>query len=153
MMRTNLMTNAALAMILSAALAIPLAANAQTVFPRARNYEVHELTLNGSGCLVTDIDRGMAVGLCNLETPRRAFAWTEAMGVIDLGTLGGTGAIALGTRDGRAVGSSALSGDLTENAFAWSLSTGMIDLGSLGGTFDIRHRAVRTPCRRCGEDR
>ena len=52
-------------MILSAALAIPLAANAQTVFPPARNYEVHELTLNGSGCLVTDIDRGMAVGLCN----------------------------------------------------------------------------------------
>ena len=86
MMRTNLMTNAALAMILSAALAIPLAANAQTVFPSARNYEVHELTLNASGCIVTDIDRGMAVGLCNLETPRRAFAWTEAMGVIDLGT-------------------------------------------------------------------
>ncbi len=135
MMRTNLMTNAALTVIFSAALAIPLAANAQTVFPRARNYEVHELTLNGSGCLVTDIDRGMAVGLCNLETPRRAFAWTEAMGVIDLGTLGGTSAVALGTRNGRAVGSSALSGDLTENAFAWSLSTGLIDLGSLGGTW------------------
>jgi len=113
--------------------AIPLPANAQTVFPRARNYEVHELTLNGSGCLVTDIDRGMAVGLCNLETPRRAFAWTEATGVIDLGTLGGTSAVALGTRDARAVGTSTLSGDLTENAFAWSLSTGMIDLGSLGG--------------------
>lgn len=133
-MRTNFMTHAAMTVILSAALAIPLAANAQTVFPRARNYEVHELTLNGSGCLVTDIDRGMAVGLCNLETPRRAFAWTEAMGVVDLGTLGGTNAVALGTRNGRAVGTSALSGDLTENAFVWSLTTGMIDLGSLGGS-------------------
>jgi hypothetical protein len=135
MMRMNLMINAALPMILSAALAIPLPANAQTVFRPARNYEVHELTLNDSGCLVTDIDRGMAVGLCNLETPRRAFAWTEATGVIDLGTLGGTSAIAMGTRNGRAVGSSALSGDLTENAFAWSLLTGMIDLGSLGGAW------------------
>ena len=42
-------------------------------------------------------------------------------------------AVALGTRNGRVVGSSALSGDLSENAFAWSLSTGMLDLGSLGG--------------------
>ena len=53
--------------------------------------------------------------------------------MIDLGTLGGTTALAFGTRNGRAVGSSTLSGDLTENAMAWSLSTGMIDLGSLGG--------------------
>ena len=133
MKRTNLLSKAALPLILSAALAIPLAANAQT-FPRARNYEVHALTLNGVGCRVFDIDAGMAVGWCGNEAPRRAFAWTEATGVMDLGTLGGTTALAFGTRNRRAVGSSTLSGDLTENAMAWSLSTGMIDLGSLGGS-------------------
>jgi probable HAF family extracellular repeat protein len=53
--------------------------------------------------------------------------------MMDLGTLGGTTALAVSTRSGRAVGWSALSGDLTENAMAWSLSTGMLDLGSLGG--------------------
>jgi probable HAF family extracellular repeat protein len=132
MMRTNLLKHAALPLILSAALAIPLAANAQTFRP-ARNYEIHPLTLNGVGCRVADIDAGMAVGWCGNEAPRRAFAWTEATGMMDLGTLGGTTALAFATRSGRAVGSSTLSGDLTENAMAWSLSTGMIDLGSLGG--------------------
>ena len=132
MMRTILLKHAVFPLILSAALAIPLAANAQT-FPPARNYEVHQLTLNGAGCRVSDIDAGMAVGWCGNEAPRRAFAWTEATGMMDLGTLGGTTALAFGTRNRRAVGSSTLSGDLTENAMAWSLSTGMIDLGSLGG--------------------
>jgi len=132
MKRTNLRSKAALPLILSAALAIPLAANAQT-FPGAHNFEVHELTLNGAGCRVADIDAGMAVGWCGNEPPRRAFAWTEATGMIDLGTLGGTTALAFGTRNRRAVGSSTLSGDLTEKAMAWSLSTGMLDLGSLNG--------------------
>jgi probable HAF family extracellular repeat protein len=137
MTRTNLKTHAVLAMIISTA-AIPFAANAQTVFPRARNYEVHELTLNGIGCRVNDIDRGMAAGWCGTD-PMRAFAWTEAMGVIDLGTLGGTSAFAIGTRNGRAVGASTISGDLTQHAFAWSLPTGMIDLGSLGGPLISGH--------------
>jgi len=132
MMRTNLLKHAALPLILSTALAVPLAAHAQ-ISPTARNYEAHPLTLNGVGCRVSDIDAGMAVGWCDTATGRRAFAWTEATGVMDLGTLGGTTALALSTRNGRAVGSSALSGDLTENAMAWSLSTGMLDLGSLGG--------------------
>jgi probable HAF family extracellular repeat protein len=132
MTRTNPLKHAAFCILLSAALALPLAANAQT-FPPARNYVVHELTLNGAGCTVSDIDSGMAVGWCGNEAPRRAFAWTEATGMMDLGTLGGTSALAFGTRNGRAVGSSTLSGDLTENAMAWSQSTGMFDLGSLGG--------------------
>ena len=132
MMRTHLLKHAALSLILSTALVIPLAANAQTFRP-ARNYEVHALTLNGVGCRVSDIHAGMAVGWCDNEGGRRAFAWTEATGMMDLGTLGGTTALAFATRDGRAVGSSTLSGDLTEDAMAWSLSTGMIDLGSLNG--------------------
>jgi len=122
-------------MFFFAALAIPSAANAQTVFPRVRDYEVHELTLNGSGCRVSGIDRGMAAGWCDTGSTRHAFAWTESMGLIDLGTLGGSSAYALGTRNGRVVGSSTISGDLTEHAFAWSLSTGMNDLGSLGGAW------------------
>jgi probable HAF family extracellular repeat protein len=132
MKRASPLSKAALPLIVSAALAIPLAANAQTFRP-AHNFEVHELTLNGAGCRVSDIDAGMAVGWCGNEPPRRAFAWTEATGMIDLGTLGGTTALAFATRKGRAVGSSTLSGDLTEKAMAWSLQTGMLDLGSLGG--------------------
>lgn len=137
MMRTNLLKHAALPLILSAALTIPLAANAETFHP-ARNYEVHPLNLNGVGCRVSDIDAGMAVGWCG-EAPRHSFAWTEATGMIDLGTLGGTMALAVSTRNRRAVGSSTLSGDLTENAMAWSLSTGMIDLGSLGGSWTLAY--------------
>jgi probable HAF family extracellular repeat protein len=132
MRRTTPFFAAALIPFLSVALAVPLTANAQT-FPPARNYEVHALTLNGLGCRVSDIDAGMAVGWCGNEAPRRAFAWTEATGMIDLGTLGGTTALAFGTRNRRAVGSSTISGDLTENAMGWSLSRGMIDLGSLNG--------------------
>jgi probable HAF family extracellular repeat protein len=138
MPRTNPLSQAALPLILSAALAIPLAANAQTFRP-ARNFEVHELTLNGAGCRVSDIDAGMAVGWCGNEAPRRAFVWTEATGMMDLGTLGGTTALAFGTRKGRAVGSSTLSGDLTEKAMGWSLPTGMLDLGSLGGDWTLAY--------------
>jgi probable HAF family extracellular repeat protein len=85
MMRTNLLKLAALPLILSTALAIPLAAHAQ-ISPTAHNYEAHPLTLNGVGCRVSDIDAGMAVGWCDTATGRRAFAWTEATGVMDLGT-------------------------------------------------------------------
>ena len=66
MKRINLLCKAALPLILSAALVIPLAASAQT-FPPARNYEVHALTLNGVGCRVSDIDAGMAVGWCDTK--------------------------------------------------------------------------------------
>src|SRR4029079_13540325 len=97
------------------------------------NYEAHPLTLNGVGCRVSDIDAGMAVGWCDTGTGRRVFHTTEATGVMDLGTLGGTTALAVSTRNGRAVGSSALSGDLTENAMAWALSTVILDLRSLVG--------------------
>ena len=138
MKRTNLLPKAALPLILSAALAVPLTANAQT-FPPANNFDVHELTLNGAGCRVADIDAGMAVGWCGNEGPRRAFAWTEATGMMDLGTLGGTMALAFGTRNRRAVGSSTLSGDLTEKAMGWSLPTGMLDLGSLGGSWMLAY--------------
>lgn len=67
---------------------IPLAANARSLFPPDSNYELHELTLNGGDCGVADIDRGVAVGSCDTEAGTRAFAWTEATGMIDLGTLG-----------------------------------------------------------------
>jgi probable HAF family extracellular repeat protein len=137
MMRTYLLKRAGLLLMLSSALAIPLAANAQTIH-HANNYEVHPLTLNGAGCRVADIDAGMAVGSCG-EAPRHAFAWTEATGMMDLGTLGGTMSLAVNTRNRHAAGSSTLSGDLTENAMAWSLSTGMINLGSLGGVWTLAY--------------
>ena len=59
--------------------------------------------------------------------------------MIDLGTLGGTTALAFGTRNRRAVGSSTISGDLTENAMGWSLQTGMINLGTFGGPWMLAY--------------
>src|SRR5688572_13124519 len=100
MMRSRTLKPAAIALVMSAALLVPLAAPAQS-FPPAHNYEVHALTLNGAGCRVADIDAGMAVGWCDTEAGRRAFAWTEATGMMDLGTLGGSRALAFSTRAGR----------------------------------------------------
>ena len=84
MKHLKLPARAGLALIFCALLTLP-PAHAQTPFPTARNYDVHALTLNGVNCRVNDIDRGMAVGYCG-DSPRRAFVWTEANGVVELGT-------------------------------------------------------------------
>jgi probable HAF family extracellular repeat protein len=133
-MRTKLVTRGGLMALCTALLAIPLAALAQTLPSRVSHYDVHPLTLNGEGCRVSAIENGVAVGYCG-ASPRRAFAWTEANGVMDLGTLGGTTSEAWGTRGARVVGSSTISGDLEPHAFAWSLDTGLVDLGSFGGAW------------------
>ena len=94
-------------------------------------------TLGGVTADAYDINnKGMIVGM---STPTggwwRAFAWTRAGGMIDLGILGGgaTGySFATAVNDAGAV-----AGYSTTNswihAFYWSPSTGMIDLGTLGG--------------------
>lgn len=121
---------------------------AQSVLRPARNFEVHYLVLDGAGCRATSIDRGMVVGWCNTPagTSMRAFVWTEATGVADIGTLGGTNSSARAVRVGRVVGSADIVGDTASHAFGWTMGTGMIDLGTLGGTFaganDVTARAA-----------
>jgi probable HAF family extracellular repeat protein len=105
--------------------------------PQARNYAVHPVTLNGAGCKVGAIDAGAAAGTCNTPAggATRAVIWTEAAGVVDIGTLGGASAGA-GAIDGRRVaGASDIAGDGELHAFRWTALQGMVDLGTLGGTF------------------
>lgn len=104
---------------------------------RARNYEVHQLSLDGYACGVSDIDDGVAVGSClALEGgPSLAFVWSEATGMKDIGTLGGSGAGAGAIDNDRVVGSSFTVGDSELHPFLWTSAAGMLDLGTLGGTY------------------
>jgi len=55
--------------------------------------------------------------------------------LVDLGTLGGSNAVANGVNGlGEVTGSSELPGDTVTHAFLWSASGGMVDQGTLGGT-------------------
>src|SRR5439155_8952538 len=69
-----------------------------------------------------------------------AFVWTQARGLIDIGTFGDgccSSARAVNAL-GMVVGESniASTGDLrtASHAFLWTASTGMVDLGTLGGS-------------------
>lgn len=67
----------------------------------------------------------------------RAFRWTRLTGMYDLGTLGGSWAVARDTSsDGSVVVGSSLrvaGSSRGERAFRWRLGVGMQDLGTLGG--------------------
>jgi probable HAF family extracellular repeat protein len=63
------------------------------------------------------------------------FVWTEASGVVDLGTLGGSESSAVSLNaSGQVVGYSDVTGDVKQHAFSWTATGGMIDLGTLGGS-------------------
>jgi len=65
----------------------------------------------------------------------QAFRWTQATGLVDLGTFGGRFSEALGvSADGNVVvGTSGTASSLIRG-FRWEASTGMVDLGTLGGS-------------------
>lgn len=100
------------------------------------NFTVHELTLGGSQCAVEAINDGRAVGWATTpgDAEVHAFLWTEAGGMMDLGTLGGDRAEARAVDGDRVVGfSSTTSSEF--HAFVWTPAAGMRDLGTLGGEF------------------
>jgi len=81
-------------------------------------------------------DNGQIVGSTEAEVPHHAFLWTPAIGVSDLGTLGGRNSTATAVNgNGQVVGYSDATNDPIPptHAFFWSQSTGMLDLGTLGG--------------------
>ena len=64
-----------------------------------------------------------------------AFSWTQAGGLVDIGTLGGSVGIAYAVNaSGAVAGSSTILNDTANHAFYWSTGTGRLDLDTLGGT-------------------
>ena len=79
-------------------------------------------------------DDGQVVGTDYRQTPydARAFLWTEAEGVVDLGSLGGSysSAAAVNNR-GQVAGQSFIADNSLGHAFLWTPGAGMRDLGAL----------------------
>lgn len=75
----------------------------------------------------------VAFSLNNDPAPTRAFFY-DGTSILDIGTLGGSQAIAIGVNNaGQVAGGSLRHGDARfGHAFLWSRSTGMMDLGALG---------------------
>jgi probable HAF family extracellular repeat protein len=70
---------------------------------------------------------------------RHAFSWTQAGGMVDLGTFGGSASTAAAVSDsGQVVGFSDLASGAW-HAFLWTQAAGMRDLGTLGGSTSDAH--------------
>jgi probable HAF family extracellular repeat protein len=80
-------------------------------------------------------DGSVVVGWAdNAKGRQRAFRWTAARGMEDLGTLGGDSSWALGvSADGSVVVGWAANAAGYRRAFRWTAARGMEDLGTLGG--------------------
>ena len=74
-------------------------------------------------------NNGQVVG----ESNAHAFYWTQATGMMDLGTLGGRSS-ALGVNDGGQVFGLYYTATGYTRVFSWNQTSGMIDLGTLGGS-------------------
>jgi probable HAF family extracellular repeat protein len=70
----------------------------------------------------------------------RAFRWTAADGMQDLGTLGGRHSVAYGvSADGLVVVGGAWNTARRQRAFRWTAADGMQDLGTLGGNQSVAY--------------
>ena len=73
------------------------------------------------------------MGYADTETGAwHAVSWTQAGGMVDLGTLGGTTSRAVAVNDGGQVVGWAETAAGQTHAFSWTEGDGMIDLGELG---------------------
>ncbi|MGH2880350.1 MAG: hypothetical protein ACRDK4_12195, partial [Solirubrobacteraceae bacterium] len=94
--------------------------------------------VNGRGQVVgwadtTSVQPGSDSGI------RHAFSWTQAGGMVDLGTFGGAASTAAAVNDnGQVIGYSDLASGAWR-AFLWTRGGGMLDLGTLGGTTSTAH--------------
>jgi len=97
-------------------------------------------TLGGSSSRAYGIsaDGNVVVGYSDItgDSAWHAFRWTQAGGMMDLGTLGGgTSSTAYNSSaDGSVVVGYSMINSSDYHAFLWTQAGGMIDLGTLGGT-------------------
>jgi probable HAF family extracellular repeat protein len=99
-----------------------------------------DLSFGGDTAYVYDLNQaGQVVGYSNFPGGGNghAYLWSEAAGMRDLGTLGGSWSSAAYINDlGEVIGYSLLSGDAVIHVFSWTAATGMVDLGDFGrGTY------------------
>ena len=111
------------------------AARADVVSPTVTELGTSTGTESDAGSVA---DNGATVGwfTANSTAPLKAYRWTQAGGMVFLGTLGGSTSNSDGiSADGNvAVGYSTLAGDTAYRAFRWTQASGMVDLGTFGGT-------------------
>ena len=81
---------------------------------------------------------GQSVAVVDADT--HGFFWTEATGILTLGTLGGDHAVGIAINSSGLVAGRSTRADGELHAFIWSQEGGMRDLGTLpGGALSIAH--------------
>jgi probable HAF family extracellular repeat protein len=76
-------------------------------------------------------------------TAQHAFSWTQAGGMVDLGTLGGSSSQAVTVNlAGQVAGIANTAGDAAVHAFLWTQAGGMVDLGVLAGFTNCIPQAI-----------
>lgn len=115
-----------LAVIVVAALAGPGAATSA-----APPYTAVDLGTLGTTSYAVDINAGgQVVGYSYTASAQKAFSWTKAAGMVDVGTLGGNYTYAQAVNDsGQVVGESTSPAGIM--VFSWTPSGGMVALGTL----------------------
>ena len=93
-------------------------------------------TLGGTWSQGLAINGSLVVGKSGTsQGATRAFMWESSMGMVDLGTLGGSMSVASGISiNGYICGWSQNSSGQV-HPFVWDASSGMVDCGTLGGTW------------------
>src|SRR5882672_4130383 len=82
-------------------------------------------------------NNGIAVGYSSLGTltTSHAFRWTQADGISDLGTLGGTQSVATAVNETGMIAGASGTATGSQHAFIWTEKAGMADLGTLPAPF------------------
>src|SRR5687767_1185355 len=115
--------------VIGGLLSCGVAASAQST---TTAYSIVDLGFSGYAAAVSENGVVVGGGLSPTgEYPRRAFAWTPAGGLVDLGTLGGSETYAVDVNSsGMVVGRGDLPGFGGAHPFVWTQTTGMIDIGT-----------------------